>query len=997
MASILLFTRPEFESTENRVVVDLSQSIRISEFLAASQSWLLIALIFAVFVGLLQDNTVTIRVTVPTLTACLLAISWIRRHPNRDALLAWSGLLILTAAPMAVWCLLHFILRLIKDFSIPLLAAVGDVLLFYLVCWRVLNRDAGVAEDPADDSGFVVLRASTSSTEAERSLFDVWFSGGWRSTLVIVALWVMATVIIGAKAILTCAYLALGLGCIFIIHWILLPVRDVALNDSAVGIVESIAQNRITGAQHGRYLWFVLRRALAYPAALVRLTLSLLSAVAALLCFASTSFVDPFRFDLSILTPIASTAGWSLLGVSLLFFRLGARHATRKPLEEDVSSSEPFTLYLRSFGDDDIEVLRDSLFFRIWMTDPWFDVFRKVRFEQVITAAVWPFGKCIALDRPGETLPQLGALRIGPSTEDWQLRIRNLISRSTGVLMSVGFTSGLKWEFQRLEESGDLDKVSLVLLQDSIQSSLSTWRDFVAHSPLLLSCPDEVLARSLAVRFRPDDHKPVFLIAERASVAAYDLALNACWLPFEELLQVHSESHYISPSRIKFAGWVAIFLMTIALPLSWEVLDSRRPTEKAREKLEFGIEAGDPAEMLTLGNAYLTDSPPNYRRARMWMARASRAGSPQAMNNLGYIYEHGLGVNQDYAKARLWYSRSAQFGGEAAIEHLQSLAHRDGQLALEKAASAGDVDGMVGLANRYLRGSEGPPDYLEARRWYEQAAASGSETAMLALAIMYANGLGGPPDFQQAAQWYLKAASGGSSDAMVNLGYMFANGKGVPKNYGKAWQWWQRAAETGDPTAMYDLGTLCENGQGGARNFEQARQWYERAAATGKQLALEVAVADASRWYESTAARGGIDSAQSALAEPRYEDVAARAMDRLGHMYSDGLWVQPNYRKAAAWFKESADEAYAPAMVSLAGLYRRGQGVAKDPDVALELYEKAFHRYELAAESGDAAAMLALGKLYENGLGVPRDPGQAKDWYRQAAEAGNSEASQLIR
>ena len=121
------------------------------------------------------------------------------------------------------------------------------------------------------------------------------------------------------------------------------------------------------------------------------------------------------------------------------------------------------------------------------------------------------------------------------------------------------------------------------------------------------------------------------------------------------------------------------------------------------------------------------------------------------------------------------------------------------------------------------------------------------------------------------------------------------------------------------------------------------------------------------------------------------------AMDRLGHMNDEGLGGPPNPRKAADWFRESADDAYAPAMVSLAGLYERGRGVAKDLDEAHQLYKKAVGRYERAAERGDATSMLALGKLYEEGRAVPRDLTEAQDWYRQAAEAGNVEASERIR
>lgn len=997
MASILLFTRPEFASTEDRVVLDLSGALLVWEFLASSRRWLLIAIIFCAFVGLLRDNAIAIRVFVPLLTGCFLAVSWIGRHPHRDALLAWSSFLILAAAPIAVWSLLQFLLCLARDFSIPLLVAVGLVLLFYLVSWRALNRAEGMAEDPSAESAFVVLRADTANSESDRSFYNVWFSGGWRTTLILGAPMGVVVSLMHAKAFPTCVYLALGLGCVVIVGWILIRVRNDIFNDSALGIVQSVARNRVCGAQSGRYLLSILRGAFACPSALLRFAASVLCLVGALLCFASTDFVDPISIDLSIFQPIMSLAGWLLFALSFLFARLGARYATRKPLE-DLSENETFTLYLRSFVDDDVQVLRDNLLFRVWITDPWFDVFRKVRFEQVITAAVWPFCKCLALSRPGESLPQLGALRIGPSAENWQLRIQNLISRAASVLVTVGFTSGLKWEFQRLAESVDLAKVSLVFLPDSIESTLSTWREFASHSPVLLSCPDEVLARSLAVRFHPNDRTPVFLLAERRSAAAYNLALNACWLPVEELLEVQNQAQpLISTSQIKFAGWIALFLIVTALPFAWEFLRPRTETNVAREKLEFRIEPGDPADMLTLGNVYLRNSSPDYWRARMWLMRASQAGSPEAMNNLGYVYEHGLGVTQDYRKARLWYSMSAQHGVEAAIQHLHSLANRDLRLSLEESARAGNVNGMLALAGWYLARNEGPPDYAAARQWYEQAAASGSGVAMFELGVMYARGQGVPRDSQQAEQWYLKAASAGSSEAMVELGYMYANGIGVPPNYDKAWQWWHQAAEAGDPSAMYGLGNLCEKAMVGAHHYEEASRWYEKAAVTGQDMALQMALKNARLQYESAPSEDSQGSVGNEVAERRFEEAAARAMDRLGHMYEQGLGVSTNPGLAAHWFQKSADEGYAPAMLSLGGLYDRGHGVAKDRTVADGWYKKARYKYETAAEKGDATAMLVLGELYEQGRGVQKDLEQAQNWYRQAAAAGNLEAARRLQ
>jgi TPR repeat protein len=45
--------------------------------------------------------------------------------------------------------------------------------------------------------------------------------------------------------------------------------------------------------------------------------------------------------------------------------------------------------------------------------------------------------------------------------------------------------------------------------------------------------------------------------------------------------------------------------------------------------------------------------------------------------------------------------------------------------------------------------------------------------------------------------------------------------------------------------------------------------------------------------------------------------------------------------EVARWYRRAADSGHPAAMVSLAGLYEGGQGVARDPAVALTLYRQA--------------------------------------------------------
>ena len=70
------------------------------------------------------------------------------------------------------------------------------------------------------------------------------------------------------------------------------------------------------------------------------------------------------------------------------------------------------------------------------------------------------------------------------------------------------------------------------------------------------------------------------------------------------------------------------------------------------------------------------------------------------------------------------------------------------------------------------------------------------------------------------------------------------------------------------------------------------------------------------------------------------------------------------------------------AAAALAGLYRQGLGVARDPARAAALYRRAGLR-------GHVIAQLNLGEMLERGEGRARDRAAAWAWYRIAGEGGN--------
>jgi len=55
--------------------------------------------------------------------------------------------------------------------------------------------------------------------------------------------------------------------------------------------------------------------------------------------------------------------------------------------------------------------------------------------------------------------------------------------------------------------------------------------------------------------------------------------------------------------------------------------------------------------------------------------RRTRGGDAYAQNNLGYMYEYGEGMPQDYQKALRWYRLAADQGEATAQNHLGEMYH----------------------------------------------------------------------------------------------------------------------------------------------------------------------------------------------------------------------------------------------------------------------------------------------------------------------------------
>ncbi len=114
------------------------------------------------------------------------------------------------------------------------------------------------------------------------------------------------------------------------------------------------------------------------------------------------------------------------------------------------------------------------------------------------------------------------------------------------------------------------------------------------------------------------------------------------------------------------------------------------------------------------------------------------------------------------------------------------------------------------LGYMYEKGNGVSEDYSEAVRWYREAAEQGYATAQYNLGCMYYGGKGVSKDYTEAIRWFRMAAEQGNARAQYNLGMMYENGIGVSEDVNEAVRWYRKAGEQGIAYAQDRLKNLGE-------------------------------------------------------------------------------------------------------------------------------------------------------------------------------------------
>jgi TM2 domain-containing membrane protein YozV len=114
-----------------------------------------------------------------------------------------------------------------------------------------------------------------------------------------------------------------------------------------------------------------------------------------------------------------------------------------KLLAED---PRPPVVYIRSFKDDDKIILGSRL--RRWYSTV-FGYLAAITVEQELAIIMNRVGPVVAIGKPGELLPELGAARLYASDDAWRAIITDLMKRASLVVVRAGATANLRWEIDQ--------------------------------------------------------------------------------------------------------------------------------------------------------------------------------------------------------------------------------------------------------------------------------------------------------------------------------------------------------------------------------------------------------------------------------------------------------------------------------------------------------------------------------------------------------------------
>ncbi len=513
---------------------------------------------------------------------------------------------------------------------------------------------------------------------------------------------------------------------------------------------------------------------------------------------------------------------------------------------------------------------------------------------------------------------------------------------------------------------------------------------------------DEIVKRArelLAMGPQRDSAAAAELLTEAAKVGSTDAMLELSRLyakgdgvafDFDRARQLIEDA--IAAGELRRGSWALAELYARAEP-------PNRDMVRATEQYQRAADQGDPWSMIELGRILATGDgvPVDFARGTQILQQAISVDGDSrgfAYEVMGDVLAGASGADRDIPGALANFRNASDLGSTAAMFKIATILRKgDGvpvdaagaREALLRAIEAGAQErGWFELGALYATGPLEIQDPANAADAYGRAVELGNPWAMIELAAILGNGVGVPADFPRAETLLRQAvALGGESvpSALLLLGDLY---RGPGKSAVKAVAAYQDAVDLGSGQAMLKLAAMLKTGEGvKAADFGTAQELLRRAIDAGQDrygwAALGALAADPKNpdrnMQEAAAAYGKA----AELGEPW-------SMITLGEMLSSGADIPPDYPRAIALLSEAGSlggESAKSAYATLGAVYRNSPAPHQDLAKAAEAYAK-------AADLGDTSSMLTLARMYRLGDGVAVDHPAARKYLELAVQAGSA-------
>eukprot|EP01060_Flectonema_neradi_P030415 TRINITY_DN4418_c0_g1_i1.p1 TRINITY_DN4418_c0_g1~~TRINITY_DN4418_c0_g1_i1.p1 ORF type:complete len:286 (+),score=67.34 TRINITY_DN4418_c0_g1_i1:504-1361(+) len=225
--------------------------------------------------------------------------------------------------------------------------------------------------------------------------------------------------------------------------------------------------------------------------------------------------------------------------------------------------------------------------------------------------------------------------------------------------------------------------------------------------------------------------------------------------------------------------------------------------EEGVAHLTVAAEAGDSSSMNQLGLMSSSDE-----ESFQYFTQASNLSHPEAMNNLGYAYQHGVGTTQSAPLAMKWY---------------------------DEAVLLGSIDGLYNKGHLLMTQSK----FKESMQCFTAAGENGHIEAQATAGFCSQQGKieSGKSDISAAVYWWTKAADNGHAASQTNLGICHLQGAGCECDPKAAVARFRQSAKQQHPQGMAMLASCLLNGTGCEKDSKSGTAYLVAAANLGSEEA----------------------------------------------------------------------------------------------------------------------------------------------------------------